>query len=109
MIENLHLIDHELSSHEKEVLNAIVVRHFKRETLIESGEYDDFKYLYKINSIALSADTGKPVIIYEPLDNEKGYHKRWVRDYEEFMSEVDHEKYPNIKQKYRFENIENYS
>ena len=29
----------------------------------------------------------------------------WVRPYEEFISEVDKEKYPDIKQKYRFEEI----
>lgn len=27
----------------------------------------------------------------------------WVRKYKEFISEVNHEKYPDVKQKYRFE------
>lgn len=45
----------------------------------------------------------KKVVIYEAL---YGEHLRWARPYDMFASEVDHEKYPDIKQKYRFEEID---
>ncbi len=44
----------------------------------------------------------KKNVIYEETDN----HTKWARPYDMFASPVDKEKYPNIKQEYRFEEIE---
>ena len=80
-----------------------IVQHFKRELLSDTGSQI---YLYRILDVAEHTETGERLVIYQALyDSDKmGIHFGvYARPYDMFMSEVDHEKYPNIKQKYRFE------
>lgn len=65
--------------------------------------YKHFKgNLYLVENIAIDSKTLQKVVIYRGLyDNCPLY----IRELDEFLSEVDKEKYPNIKQKYRFEEI----
>lgn len=83
-----------------------IVQHFKRETLSTMNDVDRNIYLYKILAIAEHTETKEKLVIYQALydNNEMGIHFGvYARPYDMFMSEVDHMKYPHIKQKYRFE------
>ena len=78
-----------------------IVQHFKRETLDEETLAQS-KYLYKIIGVAAHSETGEQMMVYQPLYDEQGM---FVRPLGMFLSEVDHEKYPQIRQKYRFEKV----
>lgn len=72
-------------------------------------KYKHFKgNLYKVLDIVYDSESNndaeyKKIVIYQAL---YGDNLKWARDYDMFNSEVDHNKYPNIEQKYRFEEIE---
>lgn len=80
-----------------------VVQHFKRELLEDQNNTD---YLYVIIGTATHTETGEKLMLYKPLYGLSpclaGVDMA-ARPYDMFMSEVDPEKYPDVKQKYRFE------
>lgn len=64
------------------------------------GIYKHFKGdYYLVEEIAKDANSLIEVVIYRKL---YGDGSLFVRPKEEFLSEIDHNKYPNVKQKYRF-------
>ena len=85
-----------------------IVKHFKRELMSEEEiESNPTKYLYMIIGTSRHTETGEELMIYKPLyETDCTENVDFAtRPLDMFLSEVDHEKYPNIKQKYRFEKV----
>ena len=70
-----------------------IYRHFK-------GNY------YKIIAVGHHSETGEQMVVYYDTSKKVSSPSNpCIRPLEMFMSEVDHEKYPDVKQKYRFEKV----
>ena len=64
-----------------------IYRHFK-------GNY------YLVEEIVKNSETLEDMVVYRKLSEDGSC---WVRPLNDFLEEVDHDKYPKVKQKYRFE------
>ena len=82
----------------RDIYEGDIVQHFKREWVPS----DTSEYLYKVLAFAQHTETGERLVIYQAL---YAPFKVCARPYAMFMSEVDREKYPDIRQKYRFEKV----
>lgn len=78
-----------------------IVKHFKYETLSDAEKAQN-KYIYRIEDFAINTLDQSSMVVYRAM---YGDFKLYVRPYNEFVSEVDKKKYPNIKQRFRFEEI----
>lgn len=60
------------------------------------------KYIV-IDIVNYSEDENEKMVIYQAL---YGKREKWARPLSMFSSEVDREKYPEVKQKFRFQEID---
>ena len=77
-----------------------------RTGVVKNGIYRHFKGKYYIvEDVANDSESGTQMVVYRHLYGDRGL---CIRSVDMFLSEVDHDKYPDAKQKYRFELVDEF-
>ena len=76
----------------------------------EPKKHEIFKHfkgnLYKIIAVGHHSETKEKLVVYYDLSGKNSTeYDPCIRPLQMFMSEVDHDKYPTVIQKYRFEKV----
>lgn len=80
--------------------SQIVAQQYKE---MIGSRYRHFKGgIYLVTDIAVHSESATLMVIYKSFDNPD---LTWARPLHMFLSEVDKNKYPDVKQKYRFEKL----
>lgn len=70
--------------------------------VVVGGLYKHFKgHIYKVLTLAKDSEDLSMKVVYQNIETDEV----WVRPLTEFISPVDKEKYPDVKQEKRFEYI----
>lgn len=89
-----------INSDERMTQQEIAVRYISE---MAGHYYRHFKgNLYKVLGIGVHSETAELMVAYISASDDH----LWIRPLDMFLSEVDHDKYPDVKQKYRFEKVE---
>lgn len=95
--EGFYFVPRKRKEDSRKFLSGDIVQHFKRE-LSSVGQ----EYLYRVIGPAMHTETQEQLMVYQAMYGEK---EIFARPMEDFLSEVDHGKYPFVKQKYRFVHV----
>lgn len=75
-----------------------------REPPVSDEIWVHFKGLkVEIISVGMHTETQEKLVVYRHADDNDT--QIWIRPLEMFMSEIDHNKYPDVKSRWRFERL----
>ena len=80
----------------------------------EPKKHETFKHFkgnhYEIIAVDHHSETKERMVVYYDISGKNStIDNPCIRPLDMFMSEVDHKKYPNVTQKYRFEKVDDIS
>lgn len=90
-----------MEKHMRSIREGSIVRHFKH----EHCPHPDW-YIFKVLGFATHTETGESLVVYQALydsDELDVHYGIYCRPVKMFFSRVDHNKYPEYTQQYRFE------